>query len=450
MRVSANGGKPELLVNVKGDEQAQGPQVLPDGQTVLFTLATGTSADRWDKAHIVVHSLRSGERKTLIEGGSDARYLPTGRIVYVLAGVLFAVPFDLRRLEVTGGPIPIVEGVRRSAGASTGSAHFSFSNTGSLIYVPGPAGMSTNSRAFVLVDRTGGTERLKLPPGAYVHPRVSPDGKHVAFGTDDGKEAIIWIYDLAGASSMRRLTFGGRNRFPIWSADGQRVAFQSDRESDLGIFWQRADGTGTAERLTKPNQGTSHAPESWSPKGERFSFSVKKGSSVSLWMFSLQDQKAAPFGDVHSTRPISSVFSPDGRWVAYSIHEPGTDAAYIQPFPATGARHQIPRVFIDYHPLWAPDGKALFYISSAGRFVAVSVNTQPSVTFGNPVEMPRALFTERSFSTDVRNYDITPDGKFIGLVDASEQTQSGTAAAPEIRVVLNWFEELKAKVPVGK
>src|SRR5207249_4414905 len=138
MRVSANGGKPEVIVTAKANERAHGPQMLPDGKTVLFTLAVGiTGSERWDKAQIVAQSLKTGERKTLVEGGSDARYLPTGHLVYALGGVLFAIPFDAARLQVSGGPVPIIEGVRR-AGGGTGTAHFSVSPTGSLVYIPGP------------------------------------------------------------------------------------------------------------------------------------------------------------------------------------------------------------------------------------------------------------------------------------------------------------------------
>jgi serine/threonine-protein kinase len=236
MRVSASGGTPETIISVKAGEFAHGPQMLPDGQTVLFTLAT--SATDWDKARIVVQSLKSGERKTLIEGGSDARYLPTGHIVYALGGVVFALPFDVRRLQVSGGPVPVVEGVRR-AGATTGTAQFSTAANGSLVFVPGPvSASSTGLQELALIDRKGTVEPLKLPPGAYDHPRVSPDGTRLVFATDDGKDAVVWIYELSGATAMRRLTFGGKNRFPIWSADGQHVAFQSDRDGDLGIFWR--------------------------------------------------------------------------------------------------------------------------------------------------------------------------------------------------------------------
>jgi len=445
MRVSPDGGKPEQLVSVKGDQFAHGPQILPDGQTVLFTLAEGTSPDLWDRALVVAHSLKSGERKTLIEGGSDARYLRTGHLVYALGGVLYAVPFDPQRLQITPGPVPIVEGVRRAT-AGTAAAHFSVSDTGSLIYVPGPAGTSAGQQELALIDRKAAVEPLKLPPGPYGYPRISPDGKRVAFGTDNGKEANVWIYDLSGTSSPLRITFGGRNRFPIWSADGQRVAFQSDREGDLGIFWQRADGTGT-ERLTKADQGTSHVPESWSPKEDRFSYSVISGSGASLWIYSVQDKKATPFGDVRASNPLNSVFSPDGRWIAYTLRGPTGAVIYVQPFPATGARFQISKDDIGHHPLWSPDGKELFYFPGANALVAVSIATQPSFAFGTPVPVPGG-FTSNTTPEMPRNHDVTPDGKLLVVVPSGQRPSASPTTTQEIRVVLNWFEEVKQRVPV--
>ena len=141
----------------------------------------------------------------------------------------------------------------------TGASQFGFSTTGSLIYVPGPASPGCGSQSdLALIDRKGGVEPLKLPPGPYQHPRASPNGTQIAVATDDGKEAIVWIYELGSTTSMRPLTFGGKNRFPIWSADGQRVAFQSDREGDLGIFWQRADGSGARRAVDETRSG--HIP----------------------------------------------------------------------------------------------------------------------------------------------------------------------------------------------
>jgi Tol biopolymer transport system component len=248
---------------------------------------------------------------------------------------------------------------------------------------------------------------------------------------------------------MRRLTFQGKNRVPIWSADGQRVAFQSDREGDLGIFWQRADGTGAAERLTKPEQGTSHVPESWLPKGDRFLFSVTKESKVSLWTFSLADRKAAPFDAVESATVIGSVFSPDGRWVAYSTRETGrsSNTVYVQPFPATGAKYQISKNSEDgHHPVWSPDGKSLFYHPGPGGlpFVAVRIITEPSFAISDATPVPRRF--NRLNPTFARPYDLGPDGQFIGLIPA-DQSPTGTIAAPQIVVVQNWTEELKRLVP---
>jgi hypothetical protein len=440
-------------VSVKDGEMALGPHVLPGGQHVLFTLATGTALDRWDKAQVVVQPLASGERKPLIVGGSDARYVPTGHIVYALGGRVFAIAFDLQRLEVKGSPVPVVEGVRRSA--TSDAANFSVSGTGSLIYIAAPASASSVQMDLGLIDRNGLVEPLKLPPGPYSSLRVSPDGTRIAVGTDDGKEAIIYIYDLSGTSAMQRVTFGGNNRFPIWSGDGRRLAFQSDRDGDLAIFWQSAVG-GTAARLTKPQQGESHAPESWRRKADTFLFSITKGSDVSLWSFSLQDGKATPFGAVHSPFPTDGVFSPDGRWVAYTSTERATAAAststdwgttiYVQPFPATGAKYQLvtKQRGSPHGAVWSPDGKELFYNPRAGAFEVVSVTTEPTFAFGNAVGLPRPF--QLSPPDSRRAYDITPGGKFVGLIP-SGQTESGTTIAPQIQVVLNWFEELKARVP---
>lgn len=334
MRVSANGGTPELIVKTSDDERVYGPQWLPDGEHVLFTVARETN---WDKAQIVVQSLRTGERKTLIDGGTDGRYLPTGHIVYALGGVVLGIRFDSQNLQVVGGPVPIIEGVRRNAVA----AHFSVSDHGSLVYIPGPVG-TAGLQVLGLVDQKGVVELLKMPVGAYRDPRISPDGKQVAFGSVDGNEVIVWVYELAGATSMRRLTQGGRNRHPVWSPDGKRVAFQSDREGDAALFWQPADGSGTAERLTKPEPGTTHVPESWSPDGKSLLFGASSGSDVSLQILSLDDRKVRAFGNVLSRQPVNATFSPDGKWVAYTSQAAsGSVQIYVQPFPPTGATYQV-------------------------------------------------------------------------------------------------------------
>ena len=307
--------------------------------------------------------------------------------------------------------------------------------------------MSTALMEIALIDRKGGVEPLKLPAGPYLMPRVSPDGTRIAFGTDDGKEAIVWIYDVSGTTASRRLTFGGNNRFPMWSADGKRVAFQSDRDGDLAIFSQPAAGTGAAERLTKPDRGTSHVPESWSPNGDTLLFSVTKGSDISLWAFSLQDRTASPFGAVQSSAVIGAVFSPNGRWVAYTSTDQNPTTISVQPFPATGVKYQLVASQGDspHMVVWSPDGKELFYDPRAGGFEAVGVTTQPTFAFGNPVAVPHPF--QLGPGSARRSYDIMPSGKFVGLLPAG-QKEFLAPLAPQIEVVLNWTEELKARVAI--
>lgn len=183
---------------------------------------------------------------------------------------------------------------------------------------------------------------------------LSPDGTRVAYDTDSGKDATVWVYSLSGATSPLRITFAGRSRFPVWSADGQRLAFQSDREGDRGIFWQRADGGGVAERLTPVMKDAVQVPESWSPDGNLLLFSVTSGQKISLWTLSLRDRKATPIGDPHDSGgpdavPPGAVFSPDGRWIAYATRT-------------------------------TRDGQELFYIPGPRQFSSVHVSFQPAFT----------------------------------------------------------------------
>ena len=448
MRVSASGGKPELLVTFKDDEFAFAPQMLPDGHTLLFTLAHGTASDRWERSVIVTQSLRSGERRVLVEGGSDGRYLRTGHLVYVLGGTLFAAPLDVKRLDVTAGATPIVEGVRRASAGTGGAAYFSVSETGSLVYVPGPISFSATQRDLALLDRNGNAEPLRLPAGSYVTPRISPDGKWVAFGIDNTKETAVWVYELSGRTSMRKLTFEGRNRWPAWSRDSRYVAFQSDREGDVAIFQQQADGSGSAERLTRPEQGVSHVPESWSPVTDVLLFTATRDSQVSLWALTLSDRKATPVADVQSNEPIAPAFSPDGKWIAYTSVVNGTPQVFAQSFPAKGSKYLVSKT-AGHHGLWSPDGRELIYDVTAGRSEIVSVVTTPSFAVGHPSVLNRGpmWFAGR---TSMRPVDMAPDGRILGEIDADQGRTglSSTQQMQQIRVVLNWFEELKQRVPV--
>ena len=450
VRCPTEGGAPQTLARVGDDEEAQGGQLLADGRDLLFVV--GKVADgpsRWDKAQVVVQTLSSGKRKTLINGGTDASYVPTGHLLYALGGMVFAIRYDVAKQEVSGGAVPVLEGVRRSASANTGTVQIGISQTGTVVYLPGPVGTATGDRVLALADRAGTVTRLAAAPASYSYVRASHDGARLAVATDDGKEAIVWVYDVGATTTMRRLTLTGHNRFPMWSPDGLRIAYQSDREGDRAIFVQRADGTGVAERLTKAGEGETQVPESWSPDGQHILFSVEKNSAFTLFTLSLADKKVAPFADVRSIEPPGSVFSPDGRWVAYasapdlSGRSPNR-GVFIQRFP-TGERYQIPKQERDYHPVWNPKGGELFFVPIASRLAAVSVTTTPTVSFGTPAQFQPGVTLNR-LSTDVRAFDMMPDGRFVGFIYTSG-SMSSNVFAPQIRVVLNWFSELQQRVP---
>jgi serine/threonine-protein kinase len=448
MRVPADGGEPEVLVRVREGEIADSPQLLPDGESVLFTVATSSSIDRWERAHVVVQSLRSGERTTVVEGGSDGRFLSTGHLVYAQGGALFAARFDVRATQMTGPPVPIVEAVGRAPNpdVQSGVAHFSVSEDGALIYRPARIVAGVDPRQLVRLDRKGGIDPLELPPGPYEGLSVSPDGRFIALGTNGEGKADVWIFEVSGASAMRRLTFGGNNRYPVWSPDGERVAFQSDREGDLGIFWQRADGAGTAERLTQPEHGVGHFPEGWAPSGDRFVFTSNTGSGRSLWSFSLRDRKSEPLGAQNELGTFSKASFPvDGRWVAYTSNESG-GGVYVQPFPPSGGKYLIAQG--GRLPLWSRQGAELFFVSDQRQLVVVRVAAQTGFSFTNATTVATGPLQIDGAGFDPRAFDVGPDGSLFGFVDPAPST--GTASAPpQIEVVLNWTDELKRLVPTN-
>ena len=448
-QLSENGGEPEQLIATDpGVERVYGPQRLPGGDWVLFTLAPAAGPALWDEADIVVESLATGDRKVLRRGGaSDARYVPTGHLVYAYRNVLYAVPFDVNSLAMVGGPVPIVQDVRVGVPTpfGSGAAFYAFSTGGTLVYVPG-GWIGTGGNTLAWVDPTGGRNIIDLPPGQYAHPRFSPDGQWLALERQDGPRTDVWLYEVSGATALRRLTEGGANRYPMWSRDGEHVVFQSDRDGDAGIFWQRADGTGTTERLTTPESGTVHIPEAWSPTVDRLAFSAVTGDRVELWLWTLEDRASERFGDLRSSVPFNTVFSPDGEWVAYTQRGVGA-ATYVQSVSAPEARYQIGRdEEAVHHPLWAADGSRLFYFQGPSDAVAVDVTTEPRFSLGRPVPLPGDGLPLNVGPTTPLNHDIAPDGsRFVTvLADTGDETSTRN----EIVLVHNWFEELKVRVPI--
>ena len=286
----------------------------------------------------------------------------------------------------------------------------------------------------------------------FSHPRISPDGKQLVVQTSDGKDQILSIYEMSGSTTLRRLTFGGTNQYPIWSNDGRRIIFTSDREGDNGLFWQLADGTGAAERLTKAEPGVIHIPQAMDRSGNVLAFFVSRtmtrGVTGGIWMLSLNgDRTPKVFVAVSDSVQPHAVFSPDGRWVAYSSTEVSPVQVFVQPYPNPGGKYQINSEPNAAFPAWSSDGRQIFFAFPPKMFV-VDVRTHPTFSFGKPTTLPINGFVQPA--PGQRNFDVAPDGKHLVIVMPASTSPQNAATKPanQINVVMNWFEELKQRVPV--
>ena len=446
MRVAAVGGEPVALTTVDQSEGAirhRWPAVLPDGRAVLFTAWSGSD----ETSEIVVLNLETGEQEVLVSGGTSPRYASTGHILYVTAGSLWAVPFDINDLEITGDSVPVLEGVPTK---TSGAANFDLSEDGLLVYVPGRSA-AIQERTLALVDRQNVVHNLNVPAKFYLSPRLSPDGRTLAVQSVEEDGSVIWTYDMTDDRQIQQLTFDGDNRRPVWTPDGDRITFASDRDGTMSLYWQPADGSATAERLTTAEEGTSHWPGSWSPDGQVLSFMVETDSSSDwdIWTLSRIEggYDTEPLYDVDGSVHMSPEFSPDGRWLAYAAGpaEPDQDI-YVEPFPPTGRRERISQDG-GYWVFWSQEGTELFYRSVsttlANRLRSVDIETEPDFSFSNEQVLPPEGFTVVGF---YRDYDITSDGERLLMVFPEDRLDS--IANASINVILNWFEELAERVPV--
>ena len=417
----------------KGETSQRWPEFLPGGKAVLF--AAGSSANL-SNAHIAVQSVGTGERRNLIPAGTQPRYAYSGHLVYAQGGNLMAVPFDPQRRTVTGAAVPVVEGVLETP--TTGAAQYSFATQGSLVYVTG--GVQATRRKLVWVSRNGTEQPLTAPEHAYRGPQLSPDGRRVAVAIEE-QETQTWLYNLAH-ETLTRLTFEGNTNYtPVWTPDGKRIAFESNKEGPVNPFWQLADGSGGLERLnTSENL---QAPMSWSPDGQLLAYiDFNPTTGYDIWVLRMSDRKAQPFLRTQFNESVPR-FSPDGHWLAYISDESGRFEVYVQPYPGPGGKWQISTEG-GTEPVWNPNGRELFY-RNGNKMMAVDTATKPSFV----ADKPRMLFEGQYVPTPATspNYDVTPDGQRFLMIKPSEPAQG---VPTQINVVLNWFEELKQKVPVGK
>ncbi len=433
MRISANGGTPESLAKLKTGYFVVLPQILPDGKSVLYTSI--------DAGHerILVQSLKTGVTKDLLEG-FGAKYLPSGHLVYAIDNNVFAVRFNPDRLEVIGGPVPVVENVGDCV----------ISDSGTMAYIPfsGP-GIPFLRRTLVWVDREGKEAPIAAEPGSYLNPRISPDGTRIALTVQMSDQVDIWTWDLA-RRSLTRLTFDAApDVSPLWTSDGQRVAFWSNRGDKKGVYMKAADGVGKDEFL-----GAGHYPASWSGDGKIMVLTEWDAEAMNydLGILSLEGDRRLSLLLKEKYNEAQPRISRDGRWMAYTSNESGNNQVYVRPFPGVeGGRWQVSTSGGD-SPLWSPDGRELFF-RNGDAAMAVPVETAPTFSPGTPKTLFQGTYVSSELwydSWDQDTWDISPDGRRFLMMKETGLAALGVVRSRKITVVLNWIDELKRRVPAGK
>jgi serine/threonine-protein kinase len=440
-RVPTNGGPPAPLTRLdSGDATHRWPQVLPGGQAVLFTASVTTVG--LDDATIEALELKTGKRKRLLQGGYFGRYLPSGHLIYVHQGSLFAVPFDLSRLEVRGTPVPVLEDV--AGNPVKGGGQFDFSRTGIFVYLAGKS--ASQSWPVMWLDSSGKMTPLVATPGVYNNPRFSPDGRQLAL--TDGRD--ISVYDL-GRDKMTRLTFTQHATVPVWSPDGKHIAFRSISNDTAELAWVRADGAGETQTLLASRNNVT--PYSFSPDGRQLAyFELNPKTRMDLWTLPLdltdtdrpKPGKPAPFLQT-SFNELLPAFSGDGRWIAYRSEESGSSEIFVRPFPGPGGKWQI-STNGGLYAIWSSNNRELFYETLDYRIMAVDYTINgASFVFGKP----RLWTDQQLLSLGVVNLALAPDGKRFAVFPIPE-AKGGENAPVHAAFLLNFFDELRQRVPVSR
>ena len=431
LRVSADGGTPEVLVSFpEWAEVARVPQMLPGNKAVLFTITYGGN---WADSRIVVESLETDERTVLFEQASDARYLPTGHLVFQREGTLLAAPFDVDTLSVTGSAVRMVEDVM-TAGVASVDAQYSTSDTGSLLYVPDTP--DDGSRTLVWVDRDGNEEPIAAPSREYAAVRISPDRSRVVLSERDQRE--IWIWDFR-RETLTQFTFSPSvDMAPMWTPDGSRVAFGSARAGLPNLFWKAADGTGAVERMSE--SANVRFPHAFTPDGQQLIFSESDGRAWDVGMLSIGGSAELLLATEFDER--NPALSPDGQWLAFELDASGRTEIYVRPFPNVHEGQWAISKDGGTMPVWAKNGKELFYLAPDGTLKAVGVETEPGFIPGNATALFSGYYQgQGNFAT----FDVSADGERFLMI--KEDAASGAAA---FILVQNWFEELERLVPIDE
>jgi len=414
------------------------PQVLPTGNAILYVTG-GTSSAFSDDATIVAQSLRSGERKILIHGGTSPRYVSTGHLIYAQGGRLLAIRFDAARLEVTGAAFPVAEDVWQGPG---GYAAYDVSRNGALVSLSA-GDRNVGNRTLTWVDQTGTILPINATARQYSQPSLSQDGKHVAVVIGDPfRQSDIWILDLE-QNTARQFTFsqaGESRAAPLWTPDGKRIIYASGTHG-RSLYRTAADGNSAAEVLFNGDLIDPSAPgiilaTSCSPDGRFLIFQRGDQRRFDLWMLTLSGgYKASPLFDESEVTRTYPQISPDGRRLAYTSDESGREEVYVQPFPALGAKWQV-SVGGGKEARWSSDGHQLFY-RQGDRMMVVDVQTQSTFKAERVHLLFEGPYARSDFWT---NYDVAADGQRFVMLKEEDEARANQV----LRVVLNWADELES------
>ena len=431
-RVAASGGEATVLTRPDpklGEADHIAPTPLPGGRAVLFTITSSTG----ELPQIAMMDLETGERKILLRG-SEARYLDSGHLVYAADGILQAVQFDLDTRTMTGTPVPVLQDFAMLGGVI---AALDVAANGTLVYAPSIG----TSRLPVWVDGEGRETAIKAPGGMYQTPRLSPDGRHLAyFAVTSTGEYDVWILDLERGTVERLTTDRGRDSEPIWSPDSTRIAYlSSGQPGGPGIFVRRADGAGTIERVTS---GT-HLPIYWSADGKWLAYADFGDRGISI--ATVSGLMKVEIDGNHTPQVLikgsNGRISPTERWVAVTSATTGTDEIYVLPFPDTSRARM--RISNDggQNPTWAPDGKTLYY-RRGQAVMAVTVGGDDPSTWPKPTMLFEGPYL---FDIGPTHFDVARDGR---LLMVKPVVADGDDTPRQLVVVQNWFEELRRLAPL--
>jgi serine/threonine protein kinase/Tol biopolymer transport system component len=444
LRVASTGGTPVPLTSDSEAPQARWPQILPGGRAVLFT-SSRTAADFSD-ADVMVQPLPSGAPKVVQRGGFYGRYVASGHLLYVHAGTLWAAPFDINRLAVSGPPVPVIEGV--TSNAATGSALVDVSRGGTLVYLPG---QGTSGVPIHWMDREGNTTPLRSAPANWTSIQFAPDGARLALQINPvGSGADIGVYEWTRDLFTRLLPDPGNRARPVWTPDGRRIVFGSTPGSQrtLNLYWQRADGVGDAQRLTESPYG--HLPVSWHPSGKFLAFTeLNPQTNFDLLVLPMAGDEASGWKPGKPIVFLNSrsderepVFSPDGRWIAYQSNESGRPEVYVRPYPGPGGKSQISTdggVF----PTWSKTAHELFFGTPTQQIMMAAYEVEGHAF---RAEKPQ-LWSDARYQIrgPFRPFDLHPDGKRFALAPAAPGP--GGARQDHVTVIFNVFDELRRIAP---